>query len=153
MLRAGLIGLPSTGKTTLFRLLTRAGASPHPASGRIETSLGVAWVPDERLDKLRSLFPPRKRIPATVEFADLAGHGGPAALVDVAAFHEADALVHVVRAFRDPDVPHVHESIDPARDAQAMENELMLADLAVTQPAAFAKLASQAKEARASATA
>jgi GTP-binding protein YchF len=67
-----------------------------------------------------------------VEFADLAGHGGTPALVD-SAFHEADALVHVVRAFRDPNVPHVHESIDPARDARAMEDELILADLAAVE--------------------
>ena len=80
------------------------------------------------------MFKPKKHVPATVEFADLAAAGGGAkALVDVVAYKNADALVHVVRAFADQAVPHVHESIDPARDAQAMEDELILADLGVVE--------------------
>ena len=79
------------------------------------------------------MFNPKKRVPATVEFADLAAGGGAQALVDVAAYKNADALVHVVRAFRDEAVPHVKETIDPARDAQAMEDELILADLGVAE--------------------
>jgi GTP-binding protein YchF len=94
----------------------------------------VSKVPDARLDRLSAMFNPRKHVPATVEFADLAAAGsGTKALVDVAAYKNADALVHVVRAFTDAAVPHVHESVNPARDAQAMEDELILADLGVVE--------------------
>ncbi len=133
MLRAGLIGFGGTGKTTLFRLLTSALETRGHA--KADASVGVARVPDERLDRLTSLFNPRKRVPATVEFADLAGTGraDAKALLDVAPFRNADALVHVLRAFRDESVPHPAGSIDPARDAQAMEDELILADLGVAE--------------------
>src|SRR5204863_1537912 len=82
-----------------------------------------------------AMFNPRKRVPATVEFTDLAaaGAGGAKALVDVVAYKNADALVHVLRAFDDPAVAHPAGSVDPARDAQAMEDELMLADLGVAE--------------------
>ncbi len=132
MLRAGLIGFPKTGKTTLFRLLTGALHGAHP---RAEAHVGVARVPDARLDGLSELFAPRRAVPATVEFADLAAAGPPsvAHLLDVAPFRHADALVHVVRAFRDPTVPHAPGSIDPARDVRTMDDELVLADLAVVE--------------------
>ena len=134
MLRAALIGLPSTGKTTLFQLMTAVRESGRAAHGRGEVQVGVSKVPDARLDRLTGMFNPRKRVPATVEFADLAMAGGGAqALVDVAAYKNADALVHVVRAFRDVAVPHTSGSIDPARDAQVMEDELILADLGVVE--------------------
>jgi hypothetical protein len=93
-------------------------------------------VPDARLDRLTAMFNPKKRVPATVEFTDMAAPmraGGAQALVDVAAYKNADALVHVIRAFADPAVPHPSGSIDPARDAQAMEDELILADLGVAE--------------------
>jgi GTP-binding protein YchF len=136
MLRAALIGFPSSGKTTLFHLMTSARETSRAAHGKAETSVGISKVPDPRLDWLTSLYNPRKRVPATVEFADLATTGrtgGAAALVDVVAYKNADALVHVVRAFTDPAVPHPSGSIDPARDAQAMEDELILADLGVVE--------------------
>lgn len=134
MLRAALIGLPATGKTTLFQLMTALREAGRAAHGRGEVQVGISKVPDARLDRLTAMFKPRKHVPATVEFADLAMAGGGArALVDVAAYKNADALVHVVRAFRDEAVPHVHESVDPARDAQAMEDELILADLGVVE--------------------
>jgi ribosome-binding ATPase YchF (GTP1/OBG family) len=80
------------------------------------------------------MYNPRKRVPATVEFTDIvATRGGRQALVDVAGYKNADALVHVVRAFRDPAVAHPAGSIDPARDAQTMEDELILADLGVAE--------------------
>jgi len=135
MLRAALIGFSSTGKTTLFQLMT-AAAREAGGRGRADATIGVAKVPDARLDRLTAMFNPRKRVPATVEFADIAGQssgGGAQALVDVAAYKNADALVHVVRVFGDESVPHVHGSIDPARDAQAMEDELILADLGVAE--------------------
>ena len=136
MLRAGLIGFPSSGKTALFQLLTSAREAPRPA-GKAEANVGVSRVPDERLDKLTALFNPRKHVPATVEFADVAGVGGAktgaAALLDVAPFRNADALLHVVRMFRDPSVPHPAGAIDPARDVRAMEDEVILADLGVVE--------------------
>ena len=136
MLRAALIGFGSSGKTTLFQLMTSARDTVRAAHGRGEASIGISRVPDPRLDRLTGMYNPRKRVPATVEFADFAApgsSGGAQALVDVAAYKNAHALVHVVRAFRDPSVPHPSGSIDPARDVQAMEDELILADLAVAE--------------------
>jgi hypothetical protein len=137
MLRAGLIGLGSTGKTTLFRLLTSAREAPRAAHhGKADANVGIARVPDDRLDRLATMFTPRKTTPAAVEFADIAGtgHSGAAKdLLDVAPFRNADALLHVVRLFRDESVPHPSGSIDAARDAQAMEDELILADLGVVE--------------------
>jgi GTP-binding protein YchF len=136
MLRAGLIGFPSTGKTALFQLLTSARDAPR-SGGKSEANVGVSRVPDDRLDKLTALFNPRKRVPATVEFADIAGTGGARmgaqALLDVAPFRNADALLHVVRAFRDPAVPHPAGTVDAARDVRAMEDEVILADLGVVE--------------------
>jgi GTP-binding protein YchF len=135
MLRTALIGFPSSGKTTLFQLMTSHYEAPRAGHGKLETSMGVARVPDERLNRLAAIYTPRKTTPATVEFADLAGTGrtGAQALLDVAPYRNADALVHVVRAFRDPSVLHHTDEIRPAADAQAMEDELLLADLAVTE--------------------
>jgi hypothetical protein len=136
MLRAGLIGFPSTGKTALFQLLTSAREAPR-SGGKSDANVGVSRVPDERLDRLTALFNPRKRVPATVEFADIAGtggsKGGAQALLDVAPFRNADALLHVVRMFGDPSVPHPAGSVNPARDVRAMEDELILADLGVVE--------------------
>jgi GTP-binding protein YchF len=104
--------------------------------GKGDTTLGVSKVPDARLDKLTAMYNPKKRVPATVEFSDSAAAGragGAQALVDVAAYKNADALVHVLRAFQDPSVPHPSGSINPSRDAQAMEDELILADLGVAE--------------------
>ena len=132
MLRAALIGLPSSGKTTLFQLMTSIHEAPR---GKGDVNIGISKVPDERLDRLTAMYNPKKRVPATVEFTDIAGpaRSGVQALVDVAGYKNADALVHVVRAFRDASVPHPSSSIDPARDAQAMEDELILADLGVAE--------------------
>jgi len=132
MLHAALIGFPSTGKSTLFQLMTSAKDAPR---GKAETVVGISKVPDARLDRLTAMFNPKKRVPATIEFTDMVAPGrtGAAALVDVAGYKNADALVHVVRAFRDQGVAHPSGSVDPARDAQAMEDELILADLGVVE--------------------
>src|SRR5881398_3481639 len=136
MLRAALIGFASSGKTTLFQLMTSARETARAAHGKGETTVGISKVPDARLDRLTAMYNPRKRVPATVEFTDIAAAGaagGAKALVDVAAYKNADALVHVIRAFQDPATPHPAGSIDPARDARAMEDELILADLGVAE--------------------
>jgi GTP-binding protein YchF len=135
MLRAALIGFSSSGKTTLFQLMTSVRESAR-AGGRGDTVVGISKVPDARLDKLTAMFNPRKRVPATVEFSDMAAAGqaaGAQALVDVVAYKNADALVHVLRAFDDPAVPYPNGTINPSRDAQAMEDELILADLGVAE--------------------
>ena len=136
MLRAALIGVPSSGKTTLFQLMTNARDTARAAHGKGEALIGISKVPDPRLDRLTAMYNPRKRVPATVEFSDFAipsGAGGAQALVDVAGYKNANALAHVLRAFQDPAVPHPSGSMNPARDAQSMEDELILADLGVAE--------------------
>ena len=132
MLHAALIGLPSSGKSTLFQLMTSTREAPR-AKGDVQ--IGISKVPDARLDVLTGMYNPKKRVPATIEFTDVVQQArtGAQALVDVAGYKNADALVHVVRAFRTESVPHASGSIDPARDAQAMEDELILADLGVIE--------------------
>ena len=132
MLHAALIGFPSSGKTTLFRLMTSAREAPK---GRGDIDIGISRVPDDRLDRLTAMYNPRKRVPATVEFTDpiAPARTGAQGLVDVAGYRNADALVHVVRAFRDDRVPHPAGAVDAPRDAQAMEDELILADLGVAE--------------------
>ena len=136
MLRAALIGFGSSGKSTLFQLMTSVRETGRTAHGKGEATVGISKVPDARLDRLTAMYNPKKRVPATVEFSDLAlpaGTGAAAALVDVAAYKNADALVHVIRAFQDPSVPHPAGAVGPARDAQAMEDELILADLGLVE--------------------
>jgi GTP-binding protein YchF len=133
MLRAGLVGLPASGKTTLFQLLTSAREAPR-SHGKAEANVGVSRVADERLDRLAALFQPKKFTPATVEFADMAaGRGDAQSLLDVIAYRNADALLHVVRTFDDPAMPHPKGSIDARRDVQTIEEEFILADLGVVE--------------------
>ncbi len=132
-MKAGIIGLASAGKSTLFQLLTGAGAAP-PA-GRPGARVGIAKVPDSRVDALALLYKPKKKTPATVEYVDVPGvaKGEAAGLVDLPALRDVDALVHVVRAFASDSVPHPDGSIDPARDAKMLELELILADLGAVE--------------------
>src|SRR5689334_7020257 len=121
MLSAGLIGLPASGKTTLFQLLTSAREAPR-THGKVEANVGISRVPDDRLDRLTALFQPQRRVPATVELADMAaGRSEAKALLDVVAYRNADALLHVVRAFREPLVPHPIESVNPLRHVRTIE--------------------------------
>ena len=112
--------------------MTSARDAPR---GKGDVNIGISKVPDARLDVLTAMYNPRKRVAATVEFTDIIApaRSGAQALVDVAGYKNADALVHVVRAFRDASVAHPSGSVDPARDAQAMEDELILADLGVAE--------------------
>jgi len=136
-MKMGLVGFPTVGKTTLFNILTdsHAETSRFGGSGRGESHVGMARVPDERLQRLAELFKPRKTTPATIEYVDVAGlRRGEAdsglALTDL---RNADALLHVVRAFADPDLVHGEGEIDPARDIDTMETALILSDLDTAQ--------------------
>src|SRR5438876_5083082 len=130
-MKAGIIGLPSVGKTTIFNVLTHGQAAAGPAAGRrAEPNVGIVKVPDARLDFLSSKFNPEKTTYATVEFVDVQGlvrgKGQDMALAPV---RTVDALVHVVRAFQDDSVAHSEGSIDPERDKRNLDYELMLADI------------------------
>lgn len=140
MLKCGIIGLPLSGKSTVFNVVTRAGAEVKPYSGgKTDPNRAMVNVPDHRFDRLVELFEPKKATPAAVEFVDLAGLSrnaskgeglGNAFLSFVA---EADALVHVVRFFRNDDVPHPEGALDPVRDWKIVETELVLRDLVVIE--------------------
>jgi GTP-binding protein YchF len=129
-MKTGIIGLPQVGKTALFRILTKANLSEQAYSNPREAHVGVAKVPDERLDKLAALYNPKKLTHASVEYVDV-GAIGQDALKETAYIghlRNVDALIHVVRAFEDPSVPHVG-AIDPLRDIKNVEFDLMVSDL------------------------
>ena len=130
MLRIGIVGLPQTGKSTLFQILTKAHGGP--ASGRQEARVGVVRVPDARLDRLSEMFKPQKTVHATIEYIDTPGSVIELARTGVQsqALRELDALVHVVRAFVNEAVPLEGGSVDPKRDIENVELELLLSDLA-----------------------
>ena len=132
-MKAGILGISLAGKSTLFQLLT--GTPAAAPGGRPEARLGVARVPDLRVDRLAAIFQPKKRTLATVEYVDVPGvaKGEGGALVDLPALRGVDALVHVVRAFESDTAPHPDGSVDPLRDAKMLELELILADLGTVE--------------------
>lgn len=134
MLRIGIVGLPQTGKTTLFQILTRAHGSGM-GSGRQEAHVGVVRVPDVRLERLSEMFKPEKTIHATIEYMDMPGSVIELARTGVQsqALRELDALVHVVRTFQDEAIPLEGGSVDPKRDIENVELELILSDLAMVE--------------------
>ena len=131
----GIIGLPNSGKTTIFNALTRSDtATAAFSSGQLEVHTAVVDVPDERVDKLTAMFNPKRTIYAQVTYNDIAGLGKGAAKTGISgplvnAMAANDALMLVVRAFEDETVPHPDDSIDPARDLMVMEAELILNDM------------------------
>jgi len=130
-----MLGYPKVGKTTLFNILTGAHvAVDRFATGKSEPNVGVAKVPEPRLDRLSVLFKPKKTTFAHVDFLDIQGlQKGDASSVDLKEMRNVDAIAHVVRAFRDEAIPHSEGPIEPRRDIATLETELMLADLEVAQ--------------------
>ena len=129
-MKTGIIGLPQAGKTSLFKILTKAKLDERAYSNPREAHLGVAKVPDERLDKLAALYDPKRTIYASVEYADVAAIGQEALKEStfLANLRNVDALIHVLRAFEDEAIPHVGP-IDPLRDIKNVDFDMIISDL------------------------
>jgi ribosome-binding ATPase len=126
----GILGLPKSGKTTLFNTLTASHQATDKYATSSQTNMGMATVRDVRLEALRDLFHPKRYVPATVQYVDIPGvkKGESTESLDLAKLKTVDALVHVVRAFEDPEILHPDGSVDPARDVATLDLELILAD-------------------------
>ena len=139
-MKLGIVGLPNVGKSTLFNSLTKAGAeSANYPFCTIDPNVGIVAVPDERLDVLTKMYDSAKTTPAVIEFVDIAGLVKGASKGEglgnqfLANIRETDAIVHVVRCFDDDDVIHVEGSVDPIRDIDTINLELIFADLEVLE--------------------
>lgn len=139
-LKAGIVGLPNVGKSTLFNAITKAGAlAANYPFATIEPNVGVVTVPDERLDKLQEMYQPKRLVPTTFEFTDIAGLVKGASTGEglgnkfLSHIREVDAIVEVVRCFEDAEITHVEGKIDPVRDIEIINTELILSDLEIVQ--------------------
>ena len=132
-MKTAIVGLPQVGKTSLFKILT--GAASESRIGATKVQLGIARVPDRRLEALAEIFQPPKVIPATVEYADMPGLSREALREAsyIGSLRTVDAFAHVLRLFEDDTVMHIDGSLDPARDASNIDLELILNDLQVVE--------------------
>lgn len=132
-MRLGIIGLPQSGKTTIFNALTRGNQPIGIGLGRMEIHTAVVDVPDERVDRLTDMFHPRKTVYAKVTYSDIAGLGAASDKGEISGqllnqLTQVEGYIQVVRCFEDPSVAHVHDNLDAARDIRLMDEELMLND-------------------------